>query len=341
MTTEPARIFLAPTMDGSPPVLPFMAKAPENFDFSGFVIVDNVAQADFVALPYMPRHISPEFRAYAERTTKWADSVGKKTIAFIAGDYAYKLHIDGAIVFKASAFRHGLRSGEIVSVSFTDDPYHGKAFTPHGKSERPIVSFCGFAEMTSPLTWGKYFLTNTALDVSAAITGKPHLTAHKRGIYFRRKAMSLLEKDPRIETRFILRKTFFGQAPKEETERHRQEDLENMSTADFALAPRGDGNYSRRFFRALSMGVVPILIDTDMVLPLEKILDYSRFIVRVPHTELHTLGERIVSLYNTLGEEEFKNMQRAAREAFLMYLRQDSFYGHAFSLLKAQGPEAL
>lgn len=340
-STEPARIFLAPTMDGSPPILPFMAKAPEYFDFSGFIIAGNVAEADFVALPYTPRHLSEEFKAYVQKTIQWAESVGKKTIAFIAGDYAYKLHIPGAIVFKASAFRHGLQPEEIVSVSFTDDPYHDKEFAPHGKSTKPIVGFCGFAEMTSPLTWGKYVITNTALDVAALATGKPHLTAHKRGIYFRRKAMHLLEKDPRIETRFILRPTFFGQAPKEETDRQRQEYLENMAHSDFALAPRGDGNYSRRFFRALSMGAIPILIDSDMMLPLERHLDYSRFIVRIPHTKIDALPERIVSLYNSLTEEEFKNMQRDARNAFLEYLRQDRFYARAFSLLKAQGPETL
>jgi hypothetical protein len=114
-----------------------------------------------------------------------------------------------------------------------------------------------------------------------------------------------------------------------------------MAHADFALAPRGDGNYSRRFFRALSMGAVPILIDTDMTLPLEKELDFSRFILRIPHTEMHTLPDRVVDLYNSLSNEEFRAMQQAARDAYVNYLRQDKFYSRAFALLKAHGPEAL
>ena len=328
-------------MSGSPPALPFITKAPPYFNFSGLVETKDVTQADFVVIPYTPRHLSGEFRTYSQKTISWAASMGKKTIAFIAGDYAYKLHLDGAIVFKASAFRHGIRRGEVVAVSFADDLYHDKEFVPRSKSAKPVVGFCGFAEMSSPLTWSKYLLTNAVLDGVATITGNSHLTAHKRGIYFRRKAMQLLARDPRIETHFIVRRTFFGQASKEDTARHRQEYLDNMRTSDFALAPRGDGNYSRRFFRALSMGTIPILIDTDMILPLEKILDYSRFIVRIPHTELYTLPDRIVTLYNSLGDEGFKDMQRAAREAFLTHLREDAFYTKALSLLKSQGVEAL
>jgi hypothetical protein len=335
------RLFFAPTMDGSSPVLPFMAKAPSYFDFSNLVFVQHVAEADFVVIPYTPRHLTPEFVAYAQKTVSWAKEQGKQTVAFLAGDYAYKNHIEGAIVFKASAFKHSMRLGEVISPSLADDPYYGKEFIPHDKHARPVVSFCGFADMPSLLTRIKYALTNVALDVAALLTRKKFLTAHKRGIYYRRTAMKLLGADSRIETRFIVRKTFFGQAPEAETVQHRQEYLDNMAQADFALAPRGDGNYSRRFFRALSMGAIPILIDTDMVLPLEKELDYSKFIVRVPHTELHTLPDRVVELYNSLSNDEFRAMQQAARDAYLNYLRQDKFYSRAFALLKAHGPQAL
>lgn len=338
---HPVKLFLANEQKDSSPKLPFMLKAPEYFSFTGFTVVPEVEQADFVVIPASPRHFSSEYLLHVRKTIEWAKAKNKQTVCFIGGDYAYKMHIDGAIVFKTSAFAHERHKGEIVAPTSTDDPYHKKEFVPRAKRSRPVVSFCGFAELSSPLTWAKYIFTNSSLDIGAVLLNNPNVRAHKRGIYFRRKAMALLKKNAHIETQFILRSSFFGQAAKEDSPHFRQEYLDNMRDSDFALAPRGDGNYSRRFFRALSMGVIPILIDTDMVLPMERQIDYDKFIVRVPHAELHTLPSRVVELYDSLTDQEFMDMQLRAREMFNTYLRQDAFYSKAFAILKEQGPDSL
>lgn len=340
---QSVKVFAAPTASGQPGTLSFLAKAPSYFVFSGIEQASRMEEADFVAVSGSMRTLSAEATAYVRSVADMAAARGKKTLLFIGGDLGYDIHIDheSIILFKPSEYRHGKRRNEVIVPAFTDDPYHGRVFVPRTKSARPVVGFCGFAEIASPFTWGKYVITNAALDAAAAVTRRPYLTARKRGIYFRRKAMRILTHDTRIETRFILRDTFFGQVPADMAEHHRQEYLENMRGSDFALSPRGDGNYSRRFFRALSMGVIPVLIDTDMVLPLEHQLDYSRFTVRVPHTDMHALPERILSLWHSLSEDEFIAMQFRARSAFMDYLRQDVFYSRALQILKEQGPEAL
>jgi len=335
-----AKLFLASFGGTHRSILFGGRSAPEYFHFN-FEVVQTLAEADFAVIPNAVRKVSPEFMEHVRRTVAYAKTLDKKTIVFISGDLGYRIHMDGALAFKVSEYAHGKRRDEIISPPFVEDFWEGARFEPRRKSARPSVSFCGYAGFPSSVTRAKYILRNTAFDTAALFA--PHWGAHKRGIYFRRKAIELLKEDSHIDARFMIRNAFFLNAAPTPQDRDaaRKEFLENLRNSDFALAPKGDGNYSIRFFEALSMGRIPILIDTDMVLPLEKEIDYSKFIVRVPHTQMHTLPGRIAELYNSLSDEQFAEMQRAAREAFVTHLRQDSFYNIAFPLLRDRGPEAL
>ena len=113
-----------------------------------------------------------------------------------------------------------------------------------------------------------------------------------------------------------------------------------MVNSDFVLCPKGDGNYSVRFYEALSLGRIPILIDTDMVLPLEETLDYSKFILRVDHADMHRLEDIVADFYEALSNEEFQAMQMEAREAFATHLRYDSFFNTALPILERKGISA-
>jgi len=335
-----AKLFLAPFGGTHRSILFGGRPAPEYFRFN-FEVVQTLAEADFAIIPNAVRKVSPEFMEHVRRTVAYAKTLDKKTIVFISGDLGYRIHMDGVLVFKVSEYAHGKRKNEIMSPPFVEDFWAGAQFEPRRKSARPSIGFCGYAGFPSLATRVKYLLRNSAFD--AAALASPHWGAHKRGIYFRRKALGLLRRDPRIDARFIIRGAFFLNAAPTPQSRDsaRREFLDNLRSADFSLAPKGDGNYSIRFFEALSMGRIPILIDTDMVLPLEKVIDYSKFIVRVPHTEMHALPDRIATLYGSLSDEEFMNMQKAARDTFVQYLRQDAFYNTAFSILRDRGPEAL
>lgn len=333
MPARPAKLYLS-LMDGAPPNAQFFNA------IRGCELVPGLVEADFAMVPYGVRRISPRFAAHVDETAARAAQYGKKTVVIISGDLGYRVHLGGVFAFKVSAYRRGKQQNEIIAPPCAADFWADRPFEPRRKSARPSVAFCGYAGFPSAAVRAKYFVRNAAFD--AATLAALHWGAHKRGIYFRRKALRLLARDSRIETRFIVRDAFFLNAAPKPRDRAtaRREFLDNMRGADFALAPKGDGNYSIRFFEALSMGRIPVLIDTDMVLPLEKVIDYSKFIVRVPHTEVRTIPERIVRLYDSLSEEAFMDMQRAAREAFARYLRQDSFYAVALPLLRDRGPEA-
>src|SRR6185503_19907515 len=98
-----------------------------------------------------------------------------------------------------------------------------------------------------------------------------------------------------VRTRFIARDFFSGAkstiqlSPKEA----RREFVSTTRAGDFALAPKGDGNYSVRFLEALALGRIPVLIDTDTELPLEDRIPYEKICVRVPARDIARTPEYI------------------------------------------------
>lgn len=312
---------------------------PKDFDLSWLQPDATLAEADLVLLPQSIRSVGEKLQSYLRKLH--THIAHEKPIAgFIGTDLAYKIHVAGIWAFTASAYRQTLQNNEIVMVPFVEDLSAEKSIFVRTKSAKPIVGFCGYAGFPNTKTKVRYVVKNFLLDVLAFITRNTHYLVYKRGIYFRRKAMSLLARDARVQTNFIVRDSFGGNTAtiKLDPARAREEYIQNMLDSDFVLAPKGDGNYSARFYEALSLGRIPILIDTDMVLPLEDTLDYSKFILRVPHTELHRLGEVVHDFYATLTDESFAEMQRAARKAFEEHLRYDRFFSNVLPALKGKMP---
>jgi len=62
--------------------------------------------------------------------------------------------------------------------------------------------------------------------------------------------------------------------------------IEHLDNTKFVLCPRGRGLNSIRFFEALRMGRIPVLISDDTKLPMEDRIDYSRFMVRMPENDI-------------------------------------------------------
>lgn len=316
-------------------------KLPADFMIRSYQRVDSVGACDFVILPQSMRVPTPAWRAYFDRLKHEADRYQKKVVVFMGRDDAHRYHVPDAIVFKGSDYRHAIWDNEVIYAPFTEDLGAAHGWAPRKKGAKPVVSFCGYAGFPSWKARAKYCVKNAVLD-AARLIGHPEWQVYKRGIYFRRAALAALRDDTRIETQFIVRNSFSGN--RGTTERGvdvRAEYIDNMRQSDFVLAPKGDANFSSRFYEALSLGRIPILIDTDMLLPLEGMIDYSRFIVRVAHTNIPRLASIIADFYAGLSDEEWIAMQERARETYLRYLRYDAYFNTALPLLKERGVAAL
>ena len=67
----------------------------------------------------------------------------------------------------------------------------------------------------------------------------------------------------------------------------------NMLSGSFALCLRGNGNFSYRFYEALSFGRIPILINTDCVLPFESKINWKQHVISVSEKEIYLLPKLI------------------------------------------------
>jgi hypothetical protein len=96
------------------------------------------------------------------------------------------------------------------------------------------------------------------------------------------------------DTSFILRNGFFAPEIKSK-QKARQTFYENLLAGSFALCMRGNGNFSYRFYEALSFGRIPVLIDTDCILPFSNIINWSDHIIKISANELSDIPDLIES----------------------------------------------
>lgn len=65
----------------------------------------------------------------------------------------------------------------------------------------------------------------------------------------------------------------------------------------FALAPRGYGRSSFRFFECFQLGTIPVYVWNDINwLPFQHIIDYSRLCVVIHINELHSLEDKLLAI---------------------------------------------
>lgn len=311
----------------------FTNKLPKNFAFTSHEFVDSIKEADFVLFPHAIKSKEDPLLPHVQQEVVNAQGYGKYVVVFVGGDLSHNIFIDNAIVFKGSQYRYLLRSNEIIVPPFVEDLTEERPLYVRTKSSMPSISFCGWAGFPSLISYSKYLIRNSVLDIVALMLGQNHRRVHKKGLWFRRTAMRLLGQDSRINTNFITRTTFSASAKTISlpADIARREYIDNISNSDFVLTPKGDGNFSVRFFETLAVGRIPVLIDTDVVLPLESLINYDDFVLKVPYRNLNHIGNIVMDVYEGLTEEKFEAMQRAAREAYVKYLRYDSFFNTLFS----------
>jgi hypothetical protein len=155
----------------------------------------------------------------------------------------------------------------------------------------------------------------------------PERGAEHMGVLFRERALRALSNEPRIEPHFISRGSYSGHVNtiQGSVDGHRREFVENLLNSDYALCIKGDANASVRFYEALSLGRIPLFLDTACVLPLEDTIMYRDFCVFVDWQDVDRIGDVLIEFHRKLSPERFVAMQKQARSVYREHLRIDSF----------------
>lgn len=243
----------------------------------------------------------------------------KRTLVTFTNTLEYKPH-QGEIVFASATYRTKTEKS-IPTPQWIYDL--GGKVTPIPKPSVPTVSFVGNTLYPSRLNslilryvkfsdslvnWmaGSMFV-NRSLNM-----GRRRLIAR----LVRQKVINEARKAQNIKTFLIERQGDFYTLPEEERKRKRAEYIESIQNNAYILVMRGDDNGCYQLWEAMSAGRIPVLIDTNRLLPDLGEMKWEDFCVIVPFSEVHRIGEFIQDFHARLSDEDFAEVCRKSRAAF-------------------------
>ena len=130
----------------------------------------------------------------------------------------------------------------------------------------------------------------------------------------------------RVTSKIIMNTTYWGGAPGDINVIRPY--LQNIMDTQFTLCGRGTGNFSARFYHVLAMGRIPIVVDTDMVFPLEDRIPWENIIVRCKEEDIVTAT---VAFRNT---HDIVTAQRRCREVYDRYLAPEAWCGALATVIR-------
>jgi hypothetical protein len=205
----------------------------------------------------------------------------QKIIIFILDDYEFELlSYSNQIIVRSSADKSLLKFNEVV-LPFLWSPVF-KPFEPLKRGEKPIVGFCGWRSK------------------------------------YRYEILKAIRFDTRIQENYIMRDKFMGG--------HRLSDNivddfdNNMKESHFIICNRGTGNFSMRFFQTLASGRIPIVVNSDMQLPLHGIVDYNNVIIM--ENSVEKVIERLLWVWNN---KDIVEMQIDCSKFYDDYLHYENY----------------
>lgn len=293
-------------------------------------VVDSPEKADYLLLPhdYFDVMLKAE---YLQRYADLSSQHDKRILVFWHGDGDTPVRLPNATVFRTCQYRSALRPNEYIMPAYAGDLLDGRPLTIRPKTDIPVIGFCGWAEYASLRNRLSTHLKNSQWHLRATLTGSDRWRSRRKGLTIRREAIRALRGKNGISTNFLIRNSFSGHTRtiRLDPQAARDEYTENILSSDLCLTMRGDGNFSVRFFEVLSLGRVPLFMDTDCALPLEDRIDYASFMLKIDVSDMPHAAQRITSFWQRMPDEQFAEMQRNARQAFEQFLRIDRYLSYA------------
>lgn len=298
-------------------------------------VVTDPKEADFILVPHYVKECSEETKKHIANVVLLARQHNKTACVFLSGDYADKVWFPDIVIFKATQYRHQKRINEIIMPPVSEDLARIFGFEKQSKSEVLSIGFCGWAQAS--LTKKIFLIIRFHVSYLLDFIFRTHYAVKTKGIYFRSRVMNIFNNEKVTKNNFIVRKSFSGRLDSVEIDpkKARTDFVDNIKENNFSLCVKGDGNHSVRFFETLSLARIPFLIDTDVVLPLEKTINYKSFCVALSYKEMSKAPKFLTSFYDSVTDESFQVMQQAARQTYERYLSLPAFLSHVFGRLKA------
>lgn len=296
------------------------------FDTTQYQVTDKGDEADMVYMPYSHSTVRRRYPELLEQCNSTAQKLGLPLLVDGIEDVQHPINTSNTYVIRYGGYRFEHNEREVIIPPFANDlleMHCNGELQVRAKVEKPVVGFTGWGNLTRYQT-----LRTIVKELPDRLYGvfDDRFRTKKKGIFFRREALRLLQKSPLIITRFIVRDSYSGHAhtASKSVEVLQREFVDNLLKSDYALDVRGDANASTRLFEILSLGRIPVIIDTERNFPFSDKLDYASFALIVDFRDIDYLPERIAEFHKNILPERFEQMQKNARDAYINFFRIDA-----------------
>ncbi|MCB0976749.1 MAG: exostosin family protein [Acidimicrobiales bacterium] len=280
---------------------------------------------DEAEVALLPRLVTSGDDPSIRPTVDEAERRGLRTLVFGGGDLEPVVRSAAAIVVHPGPTRGAQPDADVLAQPyFVTDRWRGPM--ERSDTERPSVAFCGQgasrpgAGVVQLVRRGASSLRNRGRGsvVPAPVRGHIRLRA---------RALASLARHPGVDDRFVIRDRYrAGGGGPAARARAEEEFDDNLRCATYALCVRGTGNFSARFYEALSFGRVPLFVNTSCVLPFEDEIIWRDHVVWADDSEVEELGDRLVAAHSRgVGE---RRLPHAIRLLWEQRLSQDGYFSH-------------
>lgn len=298
-------------------------KAMENFSFA-----TSVSEADIAIFPvdiifFMKNDKNNVLNSWIEMVSGYNIPVW----VYAAGDFGLSIKKPNVTTFRLGGFNSKLNASTFILPSFIVDPYDKilkNDFFALSKKDKPTIGFVGNAN-GSLVKFCKEFLLYARRNlIKVTIRNQEDYHPFYPSGTKRFQLLKKLAKENSIETHFVFRDKYRARdkniGSKENTT---LEFFENIQNNLYVFCLRGNGNFSVRFYEALIMGRIPVLVDTDVRLPLSDEIEWHKHCLMVSED---TIIEDLISFHSSKTDPELKEIQFENRKLMLEKLNRIDFF---------------
>jgi hypothetical protein len=117
----------------------------------------------------------------------------------------------------------------------------------------------------------------------------------------------------------------------------KSEYIDNLKNNLYSLCVRGAGNFSFRLQETFMMGRIPVLIDTECILPFENEIPYKTntvYVTKENSNNFTEIDKVIQNFHNSHTEKELLNIQLSNRNIWVNYFKMDSSFNKTLDLIQ-------
>ncbi len=310
-----------------------------SFDIKSYGITNSIKEAEMIFPPYSHSWLLRYDKKLLTECVQIAQESNLPLLIDGTGDIEHPIGIKNTYVLRYGGYRF-LSDSKIIQIPlFVDDLLErcrkGQLVVRKKTENNPVIGFAGWVNL-SPKHYLKTIIKELPARLHSIIDDRYEV--YTKGVLWRQKAIGTLRQSSQVTLNLRLRNSFSANPKTAEGDmkKLREEMVDTILQSDYSLDVRGDANNSARLFEILSLGRIPVIIDTERNFPFSEKINYSSFSLIIDFRDLKYLPERIAEFHKNISPDSFEQMQKNARDVFVNYFRIDAIMKSVVETLRTK-----